>query len=126
MGTTITGVVVPGDQRGRELGFPTANMRFATGTNPPEFGIYAGFVDGRPAAVSVGIRPTFGAGMEPLLEAHILDFDADLYGQTVTVELLQMIRAELAFPNVAELVEQMHKDVEQVRSIIAEHPREVT
>jgi riboflavin kinase/FMN adenylyltransferase len=120
MVTTITGVVVQGDQRGRELGFPTANVRLPSGFEAPGFGVYAGLVNGRPAAISVGVRPTFGAGLEPLLEAHLLDFSGDLYGETVHVELLQLIRNELKFTDVAELVAQMHDDVEQVRSIIAE------
>jgi riboflavin kinase/FMN adenylyltransferase len=120
MVTTVTGVVVHGDQRGRDLGFPTANVRLPSSVEPPEFGVYAGFVDGRPAAISIGVRPTFGAGLEPLLEAHVLDFSGDLYGENVRVELLQLIRGELKFAGAAELVEQMHDDVERVRSAISE------
>ena len=120
MVTTITGVVVRGDQRGRELGFPTANVRLPSGFEPPNFGVYAGLLDGRPAAISIGVRPTFGAGLEPLLEAYILDFSGDLYGETVRVELLRLIRGELKFTGASELVEQMHDDVDRVRAIISE------
>jgi riboflavin kinase/FMN adenylyltransferase len=119
VGVIITGVVVRGDRRGTGMGFPTANVRLPIDTWPPGFGVYAGFVDGRPAAISVGVRPTFGTGFEPVLEAHILDFSDDLYGLSVRVELLQRIRGELSFGAVAELVEQMHNDVDEVRTIIA-------
>jgi riboflavin kinase/FMN adenylyltransferase len=124
VGAIITGVVVHGDKRGAQLGFPTANVRLSEATEPPEFGIYAGYVDGRPAAISVGVRPTFGTGLEPLLEAYILDFSDDLYGDTVRVELLQRIRGELKFDAVDELVEQMHRDVDQVRAVIARNQSE--
>jgi riboflavin kinase/FMN adenylyltransferase len=104
------------------MGFPTANVRLPAEVKAPEFGVYAGFVDGKPAAISVGVRPTFGTGLEPLLEAHILDFSDDLYGASVRIELLQRVRSELKFGAVGELVEQMHRDVEEVRTIIARTP----
>lgn len=116
-GTTFAGVVVPGDRRGRELGFPTANVRIPADLDPVAFGIYCGLLDGRPAAISIGVRPTFGDGLEPLLEAHILDFAGDLYGRTVTVELLERIRGERAFDSVGALVDQMRRDVARVREI---------
>ena len=115
----ISGVVVKGDQRGRELGFPTANVRIPSGPDTPAFGIYGGLVDGRPAAISIGVRPTFGDGLEPLLEAYILDFDGDLYGRTVEVCLLERIREERSFDSVDELIEEMHRDVRRVRELIA-------
>ncbi len=120
----ITGQVVHGDKRGRQLGFPTANVRVPADA-VPAFGVYAGLLDGAPAAVSVGVRPTFGDGLEPLLEAHLLDFDGDLYGRQVAVELLGFVRAERSFPVVDELVEQMRDDVRAVRALVAQHRREV-
>lgn len=114
------GPVVSGDKRGRELGFPTANLRCDAGDCPP-FGVYAARVDGRPAAVSVGIRPTFGEGLEPLLEAHILDFSGDLYGQEVTVELFEFIRPEERFTDIAALVRRIRDDVDEVRRLEREH-----
>lgn len=119
----ISGEVVHGDKRGRELGFPTANVRVAAGA-VPAFGVYAGRLDGIPAAVSVGVRPTFGAGLEPLLEAHVLDFAGDLYGREVSVELLEFVRGEQSFDDVGELVEQMHDDVRAVRELVAGHERD--
>ena len=80
--------------------------------------MYAARLDGRPAAVSVGVRPTFGDELEPLLEAHILDFEGDLYGQTVTVELVQRLRGEQRFESVESLVARMHKDVARARQIL--------
>lgn len=119
----ISGEVVHGDKRGRELGFPTANVRVAAGA-VPAFGVYAGRLDGVPAAVSVGVRPTFGSGLEPLLEAHVLDFAGDLYGREVSVELLEFVRAERSFDDVGELVEQMHDDVRAVREVVAGYERD--
>jgi riboflavin kinase/FMN adenylyltransferase len=114
----IRGVVVSGDRRGRALGFPTANLRLDATAVLPAFGIYAGLVDGRPAAISVGVRPTFGTDLEPLLEAHILDYSGDLYGTTICVEVLQRIRGEMEFNSATELVEEMHRDVARVRELI--------
>lgn len=111
----VTGTVVVGDRRGRELGFPTANVRFPDDAPPPAFGVYAGMALGRPAAISVGVRPTFGDDLEPLLEAHILDFDGDLYGREITVELLEFLRPEARFNSVEALVAQMKADIAEVR-----------
>jgi riboflavin kinase/FMN adenylyltransferase len=116
-GEPIAGTVIRGDQRGRELGFPTANVRLPMGRKGPKFGVYAGFLDGRPAAVSIGVRPTFGRGLEPLLEAYVLDFCGDLYGHTVEVRLVRFIRGEKKFDSVGELVSQIHRDVDHVRQI---------
>ncbi len=115
----LLGEVVRGDARGRELGFPTANVRIAASA-VPMFGVYAGRVDGAPAAVSVGVRPTFGSGLEPLLEAHLLDFDGDLYGRRVEVELLRFVREERPFERVQDLVAQMGDDVRRVRELLSE------
>jgi riboflavin kinase / FMN adenylyltransferase len=112
---SVTGTVIRGDQRGRDLGFPTANIRVPGDAPELRFGVYAGRALGRPAAVSVGVRPTFGTGLEPLLEAFILDFDGDLYGQELTVELIEYLRPELRFDSVEDLVAQMQADVAAVR-----------
>lgn len=115
----LSGEVVYGDQRGRLLGFPTANMRIAQDAAIP-FGVYAGRLEGNPAAISVGVRPTFGTGFEPLLEAHVLDFAGDLYGRTVRVELLRFLRREQSFEQVEALVEQIEDDVRQTRAVVGE------
>jgi 3,4-dihydroxy-2-butanone 4-phosphate synthase len=118
----VTGEVVHGDQRGRLLGFPTANVRIDADA-VPRFGVYAGRLDGIPAAVSVGVRPTFGDDLQPLLEAHVLDFSGDLYGQKVSVELLEFIRDERAFEDADALVAQMRDDVLKARGVIADQDR---
>lgn len=79
--------------------------------------MYAARVDGRPAAASVGVRPTFGEGLEPLVEAYILDFSGNLYGHEVTVELFEFIRPEDRFDDVDALVRRMHDDIEAVRQL---------
>ena len=118
----VTGVVVRGDGRGRQLGFPTANVAVPVGTRLPSDGIYAGWlerVDGCRflAAVSVGTRPTYydGAGAERLVEAYLLDFDGDLYGETVRVGVGEMVRGQVRFESPEELVAQMGRDVAAVR-----------
>ena len=115
----VCGTVIHGDHRGRELGFPTANVRLGEQAGDVAFGVYAGRVDGRAAAISVGVRPSFGEGLEPLLEAHILDFSGDLYGSEIVVELVQLLRPELAFESVDGLVEQIHADIAAVRAALA-------
>src|SRR5581483_403904 len=111
--TIIRGPVVHGDKRGRDLGFPTANVRIPPEVRPPGYGIYAGWVDGHQAAISVGVRPTFGEGLEPMLEAYILDWEGDLYGQEVEVTLLERIRPEQKFNSVEELIIEMKRDVDR-------------
>lgn len=117
----ITNTVVDGDKRGSDIGFPTANLRPPDRKVIPATGIYACFVlvgDRRyDAAVSVGVRPTFGGG-ELLIEAFILDFEGDIYGEQITVEFVEYTRPELAFDGVDELVDQMNKDVSRVRGIL--------
>ncbi len=115
----ITGVVVEGDRRGRQLGFPTANLRLAAVERLPAHGVYAARVLGRPAAVSIGVRPTFGSGHEPLVEVHVLDFAGDLYGRELTVELVDYLRPERCFGSVAALRAQITADVERVRQLVA-------
>ncbi len=117
----MRGIVEKGDQRGRELGFPTANVAVPARVCLPADGIYAGtYVDAvdveHPCAISLGRRPTFYEHAEhSLLEAYLLDFDGDLYGQHAKVRFVDRIRAEARFDSVEELVAQMHRDVEAVR-----------
>ncbi|SKC46483.1 bifunctional riboflavin kinase/FAD synthetase [Pseudoxanthomonas indica] len=118
----IGGRVVRGRQLGRTLGFPTANLRFPR--TPALSGIYATWVHGvadRPWASvsSFGTRPTV-AGIEPLLEAHLFDFDGDLYGRHIEVEFVAKLRDELKFPDLPSLTDQMHRDAEQARAVLAE------
>jgi riboflavin kinase/FMN adenylyltransferase len=113
----LRGEVVEGERRGRGLGFPTANIVPDPALVTPGHGIYAGRVDGRPAAVSIGIRPTFDSQLGELVEAYVLDFDGDLYGHVLRLEFLGRLRGELRFDSVDELVDQMHADVARVREI---------
>jgi riboflavin kinase / FMN adenylyltransferase len=119
----LSGEVVHGDERGRELGFPTANLVPDEALVCPGHGVYACLAhpDGhpRPAAVSIGVRPTFDTGRAELIEAFILDFDGDLYGQQLRLEFLARLRGERRFGDPAALVEQMHRDVERTREITA-------
>lgn len=111
------GRVVHGFARGRELGFPTANIDLPDDMELP-YGVYAGRVDGHPAAISVGVRPTFDDSDQPLLEAHLLDFTGDLYDHEVLVELLSYRREEQRFAEVGALVAQIRQDVEDVRRLL--------
>jgi len=119
----VEGEVVTGDQRGRELGFPTANIvpddRFAY----PGHGVYAAFADGVPAAVNVGVRPTFESGRGVLIETYLIDREEDLYGRTLRVAFVERLRGERAYPNVDELIEQMQRDVEDARRVCATFQR---
>jgi len=115
----ICGEVAHGDARGRELGFPTANLVPDEALACPGHGVYACLADGRPAAVSIGVRPTFQTGRGELIEAYILDFDGDLYGSTLCLEFLERLRGERRFETPEALVEQMHEDVERTREIVA-------
>jgi riboflavin kinase / FMN adenylyltransferase len=114
----LVGTVVPGDQRGRTIGFPTANIEVAAGMPVPPRGIYAAFAHGQAAAVNVGVRPTF-AGQEPslVIEVHVLDFEGDLYGREMTVEVVQRLRDERRFDGPEALIAQLARDVEQVRAL---------
>jgi riboflavin kinase/FMN adenylyltransferase len=112
------GEVVRGDGRGRELGFPTANLVPDNALVYPGHGVYAARVDGACAAVNVGVRPTFGTGRAVLVEAHILDHDGgELYGRTLRVEFLARLRGERRFDSVEALVEQMGRDVQRTREL---------
>jgi riboflavin kinase/FMN adenylyltransferase len=125
----VDGVVERGDQRGRDLGFPTANVRTDKYTAIPGDGVYAGTVwrlDERgqtgerlgTAAISVGTNPTF-EGHERRVEAFVLDFDADLYGQGIGVEFVQRLRGMQRYDSIDALVEQMHRDVEATRALLS-------
>jgi len=111
----VEGTVVAGDARGGTLGFPTANLAVDPALLVPAYGIYAGSAAGCRAAVSIGTNPHYG-GEERRVEAFLLDFEGDLYGQRLVVELWQRLRDERAFANEEELVEQIARDVEETRA----------
>jgi riboflavin kinase/FMN adenylyltransferase len=111
----VDGTVVPGEQRGGTLGFPTANLLVDRDLLVPEFGIYAGAVGDRRAAISIGVNPHYG-GTERRIEAYLLDWSGDLYGDRIVVELWRRLRDERAFGSEAELVQQIARDVEETRS----------
>jgi riboflavin kinase/FMN adenylyltransferase len=114
----LRGEVVHGDARGRELGFPTANLIPDDELICPGHGIYAARCDGVAAAVSIGVRPTFGNDLTPLVEAYLLDTDEDLYGRTLTLEFIEKLRGEQRFDSVEALVAQMNDDVRRTRQIV--------
>jgi riboflavin kinase / FMN adenylyltransferase len=111
------GEVVPGDRRGRELGMPTANIVPDDALVTPGHGVYAAWAHGHPAAVNVGVRPTFDTGRGTLVEAYLLDFSGDLYGETLRIAFLDRMRGEKRFESVDELVAQMRRDADQAREI---------
>jgi riboflavin kinase/FMN adenylyltransferase len=119
----VEGTVVKGDQRGRELGFPTANIvpddRFVI----PGHGVYAAFADGVPAAVNVGVRPTFESGRGVLIETYLIDHDEDLYGRTLRVAFVERLRGEKRYDDVDSLLAQMKIDVEDARRVCATFQR---
>lgn len=126
----LCGEVTHGDERGRELGFPTANLVPEEALACPGHGVYAARArvegaegtlggEGLAAAVSIGVRPTFQTGRGELIEAYLLDFAGDLYGQTLCLEFLARLRGERRFDTPEALVEQMHRDVEQTRELVA-------
>lgn len=120
----VEGVVVRGDQRGHDLGFPTCNLAVDPRVAVPAIGIYAGVAhlpDGRAvdAALSVGVNPTFG-GEEQRVEAHLLDFDEDLYGAELNVDFRARLRGEERFDSAEALAAQIHDDVARARRVLAE------
>jgi riboflavin kinase / FMN adenylyltransferase len=122
----LQGVVAHGDERGRELGFPTANLVPDETLACPGHGVYACLASGPPslaqplpAAVSIGVRPTFDTGRAELIEAYILDFDGQLYDQALRLDFLGRLRGERRFDSAERLVEQMHRDVQRTREIVA-------
>lgn len=119
---SIGGHVVRGRQLGRKLGYPTANVRLGRRTSPVS-GIFAVRVRGiaaspRPAVASLGVRPTVDGGGEPLLEAHVFDFDGDLYGRRIEVEFVRKLRDELKFDGLDAMVEQIARDADEARAIL--------
>jgi riboflavin kinase/FMN adenylyltransferase len=122
-GYELAGEVVHGDRRGRELGFPTANLVPDEALACPGHGVYAcvAYADGLaelPAAVSIGVRPTFNTGRGELIEAFLLDFDGDVYGAQLHLRFLERLRGERRFEDPDALVEQMHRDVQRTRTIV--------
>ncbi|MDG1705095.1 MAG: bifunctional riboflavin kinase/FAD synthetase [Porticoccaceae bacterium] len=119
---TITGRVVYGQQLGRELGFPTANVQLNR-YSAPLSGVYAVLVniDGAvyQGAANVGLRPTVGDLLKPILEVHLLDFEADLYGRRIEVEFVTKIRDEEKFTSLDKLIESIQRDVKQIRAWFA-------
>jgi riboflavin kinase/FMN adenylyltransferase len=111
----VEGIVVRGDGRGRELGFPTANLDVPEGLLVPPDGVYAGCARNRRAAVSIGTNPHFD-GVERRVEAHLLDFDGDLYGERLVVELWAPLREQRRFDSLEELVAAIGDDVERTRA----------
>jgi riboflavin kinase/FMN adenylyltransferase len=117
------GEVVKGDGRGRELGFPTANIVPSDDLVAPGHGVYAAFANGRPAAVNVGVRPMFETGRGLLIEPYLIDFEGDLYGKTLRVAFVERMRGEKRFPSVEELIAQINRDVDEAREVCASFNR---
>lgn len=115
----VEGEVVSGDQRGRELGFPTANIVPDDRLAIPGHGVYAAFANGVPAAVNVGVRPTFESGRGVLIETYLIDFEGDLYGTQLRVAFVERLRGEKRFASVEELIAQMRIDVEDAKRVCA-------
>jgi riboflavin kinase/FMN adenylyltransferase len=116
----LEGEVVHGDKRGRELGYPTANIVPSDQLVAPGHGVYAAWANGHPAAVNVGVRPTFQTGRGLLVEAYLIDYDGDLYGEELRIAFAQRLRGERRFDSADALVEQMGRDTEQARAILAQ------
>jgi len=119
----MRGEVVAGDRRGRELGFPTANLIPDQALIQPGHGIYAARAcwgdEVRCAAVNVGVRPTFKTDLVVLVEAYLLDWDGDVYGEQLTIEFLARLRGERRFDSAEALIDQMHRDVDDARRVYA-------
>ena len=117
----LSGTVIHGDKRGRELGFPTANLSINNDLLLPGDGIFAAWahINGKRymSATSIGIRPTFGLS-ERLVEAYILDFSGDLYGQNIDLKFVERIRGQEAFANIESLIHQVNEDVTNTRAIL--------
>jgi len=119
----VEGEVVSGDQRGRELGFPTANLVPDDRLAIPGHGVYAAFANGVPAAVNVGVRPTFESGRGVLIESYLIDHEEDLYDKLLRVAFVDRLRGEKRFASVEELIAQMRADVEDAKRVCATFQR---
>lgn len=125
----IEGVVVPGDGRGRSLGYPTANIDLVVDAWVPDDGVYACFVTVRPsdvrygATMSVGTNPTFAGIDDCRIEAYFHDFSDDLYGRTIVVQVVARLREMRRFETVDELIAHTHDDVERSREVLHRHTR---
>jgi riboflavin kinase/FMN adenylyltransferase len=121
----VSGIVVPGARRGRELGFPTANLDTPPGQALPADGIYATLTlrprtgETLPSLTSIGTRPTFGPG-ERLVEVYLLDFAGDIYGEELVVRFVDFLRPQVAYTGAEALIAQMHQDVAQARTLLAD------
>src|SRR5436190_11683893 len=113
----LRGTVVRGDGRGRELGFPTANIVPDERLIRPDQGVYASRANGTAAAINIGVRPMFETGRGVLVEAHLIGFDGDLYGSELRIDFLSRLRGERLFDSVDALVEQIGRDVERAREL---------
>lgn len=118
----LEGEVVTGAGRGKGLGIPTANLQISARMALPKIGVYAGWltIDGTPhaAVVNVGLNPTFEDRTDPVVEVHVLDYDADLYGKTVAIEFTHRLRDEMKFDGPDPLVEQIRADIAQARALL--------
>jgi riboflavin kinase/FMN adenylyltransferase len=121
---TVSGIVVHGAKRGRELGFPTANLTPESEGLIPADGVYAGWLTDAgtryPAAISVGDNPTFEGVPKKQVEAYVLDRELDLYDHVVDVEFVERLRGMVAFTSIPDLVETMHGDVDRARDILSD------
>ena len=117
---SLKGQVVLGDQRGRTIGVPTANLAVPSEKLIPARGVYAcnAIIDGKKmlAATNIGVRPTFDGNEVIHIETHVVDFHGDLYGQEIEIEFLEYLRGEKKFASVSELITQIHLDIEAVRN----------
>ena len=119
---SLSGRVVEGARRGQAIGIPTANLAIGEHRAYPAFGVYACWArtdDGRwPAVANIGVRPTFGEDAAPTIEAHLLDFAGDLYGQDMALDFVARLRPEIKFAGVESLVAQIKADIEQARKLL--------
>jgi riboflavin kinase/FMN adenylyltransferase len=112
----ITGRVIKGSGRGRELGFPTANLRVEAQKLIPAHGVYAGSADGKKCVVNIGARPTFGTD-RTVVEVHILSYSRNILNKTLKVNLIRRLRDELQFSDVEDLKKQIRKDINRVKRL---------
>jgi riboflavin kinase/FMN adenylyltransferase len=112
----LTGKVVSGDGRGRTLGFPTANLKVDRSKLIPASGVYVGYVDGKKCVVNIGLRPTFKTGRR-VIEVHILNFNKNIRGKAIKLDLFSRLRDERRFPNAESLIKQIKKDIVRARAL---------